>query len=313
LLETSANTEHLIYNTTPITFTTATQSVYVKPNGRTNVALRFYGAPNDWVARVFSLTGNGSVTQSSAGSSSGFSAVSHSIVNAGNGWYRLSMTATQTSRSVYVASPDLCTSSTPTLASINGSEVYAGDITKGVYVWGAQLETTSTASSYIPTAASTVTRAADVSTSTATSVFESSWYNQTEGSFFCSTFAPKGIVIFGTGDTFDNTQYVTAGASNNVTFRSGGSDQAVLTAPVSSSANTNIALSYALNSFAAVSNGGTISTDTSGAVPLAQVRLKLGSSAWAPGAGNDINGHIRRLTYFPTRLGNEVLQRLTQP
>jgi hypothetical protein len=174
-----------------------------------------------------------------------------------------------------------------------------------------QLEQGAFATSVIPTTTAAATRAADVASITGTNF--SSWYNQTEGSFFCSTFAPKGTTIFGTGDTFDNTQYVTAGASNNVSIRSGGSDQAFLSAAVSSSTNTSIAFGYAFNSFAAVSNGGTISTDTSGAVPLAQIRLKLGSSAWSPSTGNEINGTIRRLTFFPARLPNTTLQRLTQP
>jgi hypothetical protein len=172
-----------------------------------------------------------------------------------------------------------------------------------------QLEQGAFATSVIPTTSATATRAADVASITGTNF--SSWYRQDEGSFFCSTFAPKGIVVFGTGDTFDNTQYLTAAASNNVSIRSGGLDQAVLTAPVSSSANTNIAFGYALNSFAAVSNGGTISTDTSGAVPLAQVRLKLGSSAWETSGSNNINGTIRRLVYFPIRLANITLQAIT--
>jgi hypothetical protein len=319
LLETSANTEHLIYNTTPITFTTATQSVYVKPNGRTNVALRFYGAPNDWVARVFSLTGNGSVTQSSAGSSSGFSAVSSSIVNAGNGWYRLSMTATQTSRSVYVASPDLCTSSTPTLAAVNGSEVYAGDITKGVYVWGAQLEAASTVSSYIPTAASTVTRAADVSTSTATSVFESSWYNQTEGTVFARYSFPQSPTAGG-GRVF---QFANAAATNLIWLRAQGSVNRIydVTDASVSQASFNqgayaagieyiAALAAKANNFGFAENGGAPQSDSSGTVPSVD-RAGIGMEPIANGSQGNV--HIRRLTYWPTRLGNEVLQRLTQP
>jgi hypothetical protein len=164
--------------------------------------------------------------------------------------------------------------------------------------------------SYIPTTTATVTRAADVASITGSNF--SSWYNQTEGSFFCSTTAPKGNVIFGTGDTFDNTQYVTIAASNNVSIRSGGSDQANLSAAVSSSANTNVAFGYALNSFAAVSNGGTISTDTAGSVPAAQIRLKIGSSAWDTAGSNNINGTIKRLVYWGQRLPNNVLQAITQ-
>jgi hypothetical protein len=196
------------------------------------------------------------------------------------------------------------------MADNTGLASYQGIAGYGIYIWGAQLEAGAFPTSYIPTTTATVTRSADVASITGTNF--SSWYRQDEGSFFCSTTAPKGLVVFGTGDTFDNTQYVTVAAPNNVSIRSGGSDQAVLTAPVSSSANTNIAFGYASNSFAAVSNGGTISTDMSGAVPLAQVRLKLGSSAWTPNAGNDINGTIKRLTYWPQRLPNSTLQAITQ-
>ena len=151
LLETASSSAHIVYAISQIAFTTATSSVYVKPNGRTNVALRFFAGTDDWVATVFSLTGNGSVTQSSAGSSSGFSAVSGSIVDVGNGWYRISMTATQANRLVYISAPDLCTSSTPTLDSANGAESYLGDITKGVFIWGAQLEQSATVGEYVPT------------------------------------------------------------------------------------------------------------------------------------------------------------------
>jgi hypothetical protein len=53
------------------------------------------------------------------------------------------------------------------------------------HIWGAQLEENAAfATSYIPTTTATVTRAADISTSVATSVFESSWYRQDEGTVF---------------------------------------------------------------------------------------------------------------------------------
>ena len=173
-----------------------------------------------------------------------------------------------------------------------------------------QLEQGAFATSVIPTTTAAVTRNADVA-SIAGSAF-TSFYNQDEGSFFCSTFAPKGVIIYGTGDTFDNTQYIAAASSFNVTIRSGDEGSATLTAPVSTATVTNIAHGYAANNFAAVSNGGTIATDTSGAVPLAQVRLKLGSSAWETNGSNNINGHIRRLTFWGQRLPNNVLQQITQ-
>lgn len=50
------------------------------------------------------------------------------------------------------------------LDGIWANRSYAGDGSSGAYVWGAQLETGTAASSYIPTAASAATRAADILT-----------------------------------------------------------------------------------------------------------------------------------------------------
>ena len=312
LLETTANMEHTVYVTSPQTFTTATHSLYVKPNGRTNVALRFYYGTDDWVSTVFSLTGNGSVTQSSAGSSSGFSAVSSSIANVGNGWYRISMTGTQTSRGTYGAVLNLCTSSTPTLGTSNGSEVYAGDITKGVYVWGAQLEAASTASSYIPTTGSTVTRAADVSTSTATSVFESSWYNQTEGTVYHQGRTPTAANFFSIDDgTVNNriTSYMTSATAPFFFVQTGGGVTANLTSSAitagSTFAQANV---YKAANFAMSTNGGTVSTSSSGAVPVVN-KMVIGANVGGTAA---VNGTIKRLTFWPTRLANATLQQITQ-
>ena len=226
------------------------------------------------------------------------------ISSAGNGWYRCSVTATAQATVTAVINSG---------ATSNGTTFfYAGDGTSGIYLWGAQLEAGASPTSYIPTTTSAVTRNADVASITGTNF--SSWYWQDEGSFYCSTFAPKGDIIFGTGDTFDNTQYaqVAAPSSFSTYFRAGGANQALLSMPGSSTLNTSFAMAYATDSFAAVSNGGTVSTDSSGSVPANQVRLKLGSSAWDTGGTNSINGTIRRLTYWPSRLTNATLQAITQ-
>ena len=82
--------------------------------------------------------------------------LSASITLISNGWYRCEFTATKTTTGNFniTYAPKLTST-----ASRNAS--YTGDGTSGVYVWGAQVEASSFATSIIPTSGSTVTRLQD--------------------------------------------------------------------------------------------------------------------------------------------------------
>ena len=73
----------------------------------------------------------------------------------GNGWYRISATATTDGTASRFRGY---------LAEADNDPFYQGDGTSGVYIWGAQVEQQSYATSYIPTSGSTVTRNQDVCT-----------------------------------------------------------------------------------------------------------------------------------------------------
>ncbi|WP_434475140.1 phage head spike fiber domain-containing protein, partial [Limnospira sp. PMC 289.06] len=78
--------------------------------------------------------------------------VSSSVTSMGNGWYRCSITSTASS------------TATATIVHYlnNGSSIlYTGDGISGIYIWGTQLEASSTPSPYTPTQATSVTRASD--------------------------------------------------------------------------------------------------------------------------------------------------------
>lgn len=76
--------------------------------------------------------------------------------------------------------------------------------------------------------------------------------------------------------------------------------------PLSTAAK--LAYAYQANDFAAVVNGGTVSTDTLGAVPTALTRIHIGCSQ----GGNDaLNGTVKRFRFYNTRLTNAQLQSLT--
>lgn len=162
LKEDSTVGRHIIYVTLNGSLDVArTFSVYVKKpfsNGRRYVAL---SVPNtgDTLAysAIFDLD-NGTVSATKA---NGTATVSANIEDVGNGIYRCVLSGNSNSATTANYFPMIGLSDradfTGTLIS-NNLPLYTGDNTSGVYIWGAQLEAASTASSYIPTSGSTATR-----------------------------------------------------------------------------------------------------------------------------------------------------------
>ena len=177
----------------------------------------------------------------------------------------------------------------------------------GVHLWGAQLELGSFATSYIPTAAASVTRNADVA-SVGVSQFP---YSTTEGSIVANvtpinvSAARRAVQI---DDGTENERYTlsTNSTPNGLfTVIDGGSLQVAI-ATGTPAANTNIKLAarYKVNDFALSVNGGAVSTDTTGTLPTANLLMRLGSGV---SSVELINGHIRQITYIPRALTNAEL------
>ena len=194
----------------------------------------------------------------------------------------------------------------------NSSPAEAGDLV----VWGAQLEAGTFPTSYIPTTTAAATRSADVASITGTNF--SSWYNQTEGTVYVE-FGPYGN---GGGSKNPGIFQIDSGSAvNTIRMFCGGSISPVLDVTTSSvnqayisagiltpSATSKISGSYKINDFARAFNGSNLATDSGGTVPtLSQMLIGTGSAGVS-----ELNGHIRRLTYFPQRLPNSTLQQLTQ-
>ena len=130
-------------STNPITSSSVqTMSCYAKQGGYSTF---------DFLDRASAT--NGARFDLSNGTFSIIGTTTAKIENIGNGWYRCSITANTTGIRFYVPSS-------------SGSE--SGDGTSGVYIWGAQLEQQSYATSYIPTTGATATRLADSASLTTT-------------------------------------------------------------------------------------------------------------------------------------------------
>jgi hypothetical protein len=220
------------------------------------------------------------------------------------GWYRCIMSNFTTSTSIYVGP-----------ASGNGGAVYAGDGTSGLLLWGLQLEAGVFATSYIPTVASQVTRTSDQPTIAAPNF--ASWYNSSEGTLV-TEYDVIGIntsseVVATISDGTANNlflPFVNSGASTFVNVISGGVASANLNAGlVATNTTIKLATVYRANDFAASQNGAVPVVDTAGAVPVGANTLNLGWAA--PYGGLFLNGHLRRLTFYPTRLTNAQLQALS--
>ena len=176
----------------------------------------------------------------------------------------------------------------------------------------AQLEVGSFATSFIPTAATSVLRNADAVSMTGTNF--SDWYNASEGTFVTgyrvnTLVTPLVKPVFAAYDgTFNsNRVYLNAGVSGqtNLLVNSGGSAQAsILGAFVTANALIKTASKYKVNDFALATNGITPATDTSGLVPVGSDRLDIGR--YEP-ASVYINGHMAFINYYPLGLTtNEV-------
>jgi hypothetical protein len=230
-----------------------------------------------------------------------------------NGWYRCNITATSTTTGTLRAQWNIVTS--PTAARV---ESYLGDVTKGLYLWGCAFEAGAIPTSYIPTTTATVTRAADISTSVATSVFESSWYRQDEGTVFYdgqlsgSESGNKNLLGLSNGSSSNVMDlFIPSGLNQRFRMVTGGVQQA-LQNPIPTESVYNpakVAYAFKLDDSNSVGNGTVQSTDTSCTIPTVD-RFTFG--LFATGEAQ-VAARFKRLTYWPTRLANTTLQRITQP
>ena len=174
-----------------------------------------------------------------------------------------------------------------------------------------QLEQGAFATSVIPTTTAAATRSADVASMTGANF--SSWYNATQGTFYTEAlFGPSAPTNTGVISAYQasspSTNRLSIRVANTI-ITSAGVDVANFFPVGTANTTAKYATTYEVNNFAQSVNGGASAVDTSGAVPIGINELEIGGVEAT--AAFVLNGHIRRIAYYPSRLTNAQLQALT--
>ena len=270
-------------------------SIYVKAAGRGFCQLRLGNGNGTFsILYVTVNLSTGAVVNSGA---IGGALTSTLISNAGNGYWRISIVGT--------FAIDVTLAILSIYLSDGSSTNYVGVPSNGIYIWGAQLEVGSFATSYIPTVASQVTRTADVAVMTSTNF--SNWYTATTGA----------AVVWAIPQTATGTrplvQFDDTTALKIITLRGNVADPELYIVDTLAQAqidagtivaNTAYKLSggWDTNNCAAAKDGGTVGTDVVATIP-APTQLRIGSDGT-----NYACAWVQKVMYWKQRIINAEVQ-----
>jgi len=264
---------------------TYTTSVYFKlGSGSLTLRLTDGGATN--LANVI-INLSTALISTAASVSGNFTNASARVEHKGGDYYRAILT---------------CTSNTATTIRTRYAFTGTGNFT---WLYGAQTESGSEATSYIPTTSAAVTRNADVATITGTAF--SGFWRSGPGSILVralpSTVSGTRPLVQVDDATADNIIALRGNTTNpELYIRAGGSDQATIDAGTISAAAYRLAGAWQAGSAAASLNSGLAVNGAPASIP-AVTQMRLGSDGT-----NYLNGHLQAVEYYDARLTNANLQ-----
>ena len=279
---------------------------------------------DDTALRLTASAANGTIISSAAIGTSAERTLSvwlRRVTGTGNIQYTLDNGSTYTTQAITAAWVRYTFATTTAAQRVGFRIVTSAD---AIEIWGAQLETGTAASSYIPTVASQLTRSADLALMTSTNF--SSWFTGgTTGTFFVDWHGGvRGLTstvrsVISTDDLLTKHLHLQqASAAGVLKVADFGAAHSVSTAnTITSGARTKGAFNF-VGSTSTVNlclNGGTVATSSAIAFSVAPTWLVLGgvssTGTSITDANTVLNGSIRQIKYYPTALTSAQLIAMT--
>jgi len=294
--------------------TNYTMSVYLKKGEYKYVRLHWgkSGSPYTRIRIIINLD-DGSFTNTDVGTPT--SITTRSVTDVGNGWYRCSLGGIFDTTS---------TDAVLVLEILDDSQnvSFSGNGYSGLYFWGGQLEQQKYPTSYIKTTASQATRNADD-----VRINNDNWYNQNEGTILADFNIDYNPVqgnnnnmwtlydgIFTVADNMQLSFYSTTGRLSLASYDSASSaysgSNMVYPSNVFSAGRIKTVSSFSNDGASLAYNGNISTTGTYSMRSVPKIELWIGRSGNS--SQRELNGTMRKLSYFPLKLDNDAIQKITE-
>jgi hypothetical protein len=283
---------------------TYTHSIYVKPLD----SHKFFALSGfDGKSTSYNLS-TMAVSSGEGGTSTG------TIVDVGNGWYRLTRTVTATAGSQYPALIAI-----PSYPRVGGSTTWTPTTPARTLIWGAQLEAGAFPTSYIKTTSAQATRNADTASMTGTNF--SSWYRQDEWSICLDV-----TTWVGGAACFGNSYSANIELVRNNTYSAGiytsGIGGVTMYYPITSTPSYPVSTyvpnqnqRYALALKANEQSFGYMGNSSTGTAANAPSLASFSGFYFGSNIGpnsNKYTGYIKTIKYYPVALTSAELAALTE-